>query len=68
MIAWVFMESTVKRFVSSMMVTTEQTEVSLKSAMKSFTTGGITTRTAWGTMTRRSASGRDMPSESAASI
>jgi hypothetical protein len=46
---------------------TEQTDVSLNSAMKSFTTGGSTSRNARGTTTRRSASGRDMPSDSAAS-
>ena len=67
-VAWVLCESTEKRLVSSTRVTTEQTVVSLKSAMKSFTTGGITMRTAWGTTMRRSANARDMPSESAASI
>ena len=36
--------------VSSMMVITEQTDVSLNSAMKSLVTGGITMRTACGTM------------------
>ena len=55
-------------FVSSTSVITEQTDVSLNSAMKSFVTGGITIRTACGTITRRSASRRDIPSASAASI
>ena len=39
--------------VSSVMRITEQTEVSLKSAMKSFVTGGITMRNACGTITVR---------------
>ena len=55
-------------FVSSTSVITEQTDVSLKSAMKSFVTGGITIRTACGTITRRKAILRDIPSASAASI
>ena len=54
--------------VSSTSVITEQTEVSLNRAMKSLVTGGITIRTAWGTITRRKAIRRDIPSASAASI
>ena len=44
-VACVLCESTEKRLVSSTRVTTEQTLVSLKSAMKSLTTGGTTMRT-----------------------
>ena len=54
--------------VSSTTVITEQTEVSLNMAMKSFITGGITIRTACGMTIRRSASRDDMPSDRAASI
>ena len=54
-VACVLCESTENRFVSSTSVTTEQTDVSLKSAMKSLITGGMTMRTACGTMIRRSA-------------
>ena len=56
------------RFVSSTSEITEQTEVSLNSAMKSLVTGGMTMRTACGTRIRRSAIRLDMPSASAASI
>ena len=47
---------------------TEQTDVSLKSAMKSLVTGGITMRVACGMITRRSAIVRDIPRARAASI
>ena len=67
-VACVLCDRTEKRLVSSTKVTTEQTLVSLNSAMKSLTTGGITIRTAWGTMMRRRASARLIPSASAASI
>jgi hypothetical protein len=49
-------------------VIAEQTEVSLNSAMKSFVTGGITIRTACGTITRRMVSHHPMPMACAASI
>jgi hypothetical protein len=61
-------DSMLNCFVSSMMVTTEQTEVSLNMAMKSLTTGGMTMRNACGTMIRRSACTLLMPSDNAASI
>ena len=54
--------------VSSISVITEQTDVSLNSAMKSLVTGGITIRTAWGMITRRKAIARDIPRARAASI
>ena len=66
--AWVLIDKTVNRLVSPMSVTTEHTEVSLNSAMKSFTTGGMTIRTAWGTITRKIAWVGDIPNDSAASI
>ena len=40
-VAWVLCDNTVKRLVNSTIVTTEHTEVSLNSAIKSLTTGGI---------------------------
>ena len=59
---------TLNGFVNSTTVTTEQTLVSLKSAIKSFVTGGMTIRIACGKMIRRTAMDLDMPSASAASI
>jgi hypothetical protein len=67
-VACVLRDNTENRLVSSTSVTTEHTLVSLKSAMKSFTTGGITIRNACGTRILRIAVARDIPSESAASI
>ena len=46
----------------------EQIDVSLNSEMKSLVTGGTTRRTACGTMIRRNAVSRLMPSDRAASI
>ena len=58
----------VMRLVSSTTVITETSELSLSSAMKSLVMPGSATRSACGITIRRSASRRDMPSESAASI
>ena len=50
-------------FESSSTAMTEQTAVSLKSAMKSLAVAGITVRMACGRMIRRTARPRDIPSE-----
>ena len=59
--------STLYRLVSSITVIAEQTLVSLKSAMKSLVTGGITIRTACGTSTCRRACHFESPSDRLAS-